>query len=142
MQSPEKLSVLNKLLLDLLLALLDLPLLYPTKPKMKLPIGDKVMQVFSDDLGKPIKPPKTIWMFFKVPSMDRFMRNLSSTSTCTHSTLNCCNYISSIASTVEKCGLREMQLSIPTFAAVARNLRNSTLLAFKMIWCAILHLFH
>jgi len=55
MQSPEKLSVLNKLLLDLLLALLDLP---PTKPKMKLPIGDKVMQVFSDDLGKPVKPPK------------------------------------------------------------------------------------
>jgi hypothetical protein len=30
-----------------------------------------------------------------------------------------------------------MQLSIPTFAAVARNLRNSTLLAFKMI-CEVL----
>jgi hypothetical protein len=30
-----------------------------------------------------------------------------------------------------------MQLSIPTFAAVARNVRNSTLLAFKMI-CEVL----
>jgi hypothetical protein len=56
--SPEKPSVLNKLLLDLLLPLLDLPPVYPTKPKMKLTIGDKVMQVFSDDLGKPVKPPK------------------------------------------------------------------------------------
>jgi hypothetical protein len=58
MQSPEKPSVPNKLLLDLLLPLLDLPPLYPTKPKMKLLIGDKVMQVFSDDLGKLVKPPK------------------------------------------------------------------------------------
>jgi hypothetical protein len=58
MQSPEKPNVLNKLLLDLLLPLLALPPLYPTKPKMKLPIGDKVMQVFSDDLGKPVKSPK------------------------------------------------------------------------------------
>ncbi|EFX68961.1 hypothetical protein DAPPUDRAFT_259247 [Daphnia pulex] len=58
MQSPEKPSVLNRLLLDLLLLLFDLPPVYPTKHKMKLTIGDKVMQVFSDDLGKPVKPPK------------------------------------------------------------------------------------
>jgi hypothetical protein len=57
-QSPEKPSVLNKLLRDLLLPLLDFPPLYPTKSKMKLLIGDKVMQVFSDDLGKPVKSPK------------------------------------------------------------------------------------
>jgi hypothetical protein len=58
MQSPEKPSILNKLLLDLMLPLLDFPPLYPTKPKKKLPIGDKVMQVVSVDLGKPDKPQK------------------------------------------------------------------------------------
>jgi hypothetical protein len=36
MQSPEKPSVLNKLLLELLLPLLDLRPLYPTIPKIKL----------------------------------------------------------------------------------------------------------
>jgi hypothetical protein len=58
MQSPEKPSILNKLLLDLMLPLLDFPPLYPTKPKNKLPIGDKKMQVVSVDLGKPVKPQK------------------------------------------------------------------------------------
>jgi hypothetical protein len=58
MQSPEKPSILNKLLLDLLLPLLDFPPLFPTKPKKKLPIGDKEMQVVSKDLLKPVKPPK------------------------------------------------------------------------------------
>jgi hypothetical protein len=57
-QSPEQPTVLNKLLPDLLLPLLDLPPLYPTKPKIELTIGDKVMQVFSDDLEKPFKTPK------------------------------------------------------------------------------------
>jgi hypothetical protein len=58
MQSPEKPSILKKLLLDLMLPLLEFLPLYPTKAKNKLPIGDKVMQVVSVDLGKPDKPQK------------------------------------------------------------------------------------
>jgi hypothetical protein len=72
MQSPEKQSILNKLLPDLLwmrlgiqspetanrLPLLYLPPLLQAQPKIKLPIGDKIMQVVSDALGKHFKPPK------------------------------------------------------------------------------------
>ena len=57
-QLSEKQSILNKLLLDLLVPLLDLLPLHLAKPKIKLAIGDKVMQVISDDLGKHVKPPK------------------------------------------------------------------------------------
>ncbi|EFX73463.1 hypothetical protein DAPPUDRAFT_109780 [Daphnia pulex] len=41
MQSPEKPSILKKLLLDFMLPLLEFLPLYPTKAKNKLPIGDK-----------------------------------------------------------------------------------------------------
>jgi alanine racemase len=57
-QLSEKQSILNKLLLELLVPLLDLLPLHLAKPKIKLAIGDKVMQVISDDLGKHVKPPK------------------------------------------------------------------------------------
>jgi len=58
MQSPEKQSLFNKLLIDLLLPLLDLPPLLQAQPKIKLPMGDKIIQVVSDALGKHVKPLK------------------------------------------------------------------------------------
>ena len=47
----------NKMQLDLLVPLLDLPP-HPAQPNIKLPIGDKVMQVLSGDQGKHVKPQK------------------------------------------------------------------------------------